>query len=93
MTINPNPSGDIGAEILGLDLKDTSPEQATSIKGVVYQHKLVVFREQKLSREEYLAFAKKLGRPQIYLQKNYHHPDHPEIFVSSNVPENGKKVG
>jgi taurine dioxygenase len=59
----------------------------------VYRHKLVVFRNQRLTNTEYIEFARGLGRPQVYFQKNYHHPNHPEIFVSSNVPENGKKVG
>jgi taurine dioxygenase len=46
-----------------------------------------------MSSEQYIAFARRLGTPQIYFQDNYHHPGHPEIFVSSNVLENGKKVG
>lgn len=85
--------GNLGAEILDFDVKNTTADIAAVIRREVYEHKLVVFRNQQLSRQEYVEFAKKLGTPQIYLQKNYHHPDHPEIFVSSNVPENGKKVG
>jgi taurine dioxygenase len=27
------------------------------------------------------------------LQANYHHPEHPEIFVSSNIVRDGKKIG
>lgn len=93
MIINPPASGDIGAEILEIDVKTITAEQAKLIKDQVYQNKLVVFRNQTLSNEEYIAFARMLGKPQIYFQKNYHHPEHPEIFVSSNVKENGKKVG
>jgi taurine dioxygenase len=87
------PKRGIGAEVLGLDVKTVTPEVAQMIKDEVYLHKLVVFRDQQLTREQYVEFARKLGKPQIYLQKNYHHPDHPEIFVSSNVSENGMKVG
>jgi taurine dioxygenase len=83
----------IGAEYLDFDVKSVTPETAAAIRGDVYRYKLVVFRNQRLSRTEYIAFARTLGEPQIYFQKNYHHPDHPEIFVSSNVPENGEKVG
>ena len=46
-----------------------------------------------LSPTEYVEFAHRLGRPQIYFQDNYHHPEHPEIFVSANVPINGRNVG
>jgi taurine dioxygenase len=85
--------GAIGAELLDFDVKAATPEAGAAIRELVYRHKLVVFRNQRLSKTEYIAFARTLGTPQIYLQKNYHHPDHPEIFVSSNVPENGRKVG
>ena len=85
-------SGHIGAEI-ACDVRTITPDVARMVRQQVYEHKLVVFRDQQLTRNEYVQFAKVLGTPQIYLQKNYHHPDHPEIFVSSNVPENGQKVG
>jgi taurine dioxygenase len=91
--IKPPVEGAIGAEFLEVDVRTVTPGVAALIKDQVYRHKLVVFRKQNLSNTEYIEFARMLGRPQIYLQKNYHHPEHPEIFVSSNVPENGKKVG
>jgi taurine dioxygenase len=34
-----------------------------------------------------------MGEPEIYYNPMYHHPEHKEIFVSSNVPEDGKQVG
>src|SRR6185312_14801780 len=93
ITINAPAQGKIGAEILDFDVKNTTADIAAAVRREVYEHKLVVFRNQQLTKQEYVEFARKLGTPQIYLQKNYHHPDHPEIFVSSNVPENGKKIG
>jgi taurine dioxygenase len=88
--------GKIGAEIKGLDvnsLSSQSPELAM-IRNLIYKNKLVVLRDQELDEEGYVAFARKLGRPQTYFQPQYHHPKHPEIFVSSNVPdENGNKIG
>ena len=93
MIINVPAEGAIGVEFLEVDLRTVTPEIAALIKDQVYRHKLAVFRGQTLSKTEYIELARALGRPQIYFQKNYHHPDHPEIFVSSNVPENGRKVG
>jgi taurine dioxygenase len=93
MTIHPPSQSSIGAEILDVDAKTITAEEAQEIKERVYKHKLVVFRNQNLSNVEYIQFARMFGTPQIYMQKNYHHPDHPEIFVSSNIPENGKKIG
>ena len=85
--------GEIGAEVLDIDANDIDATDAAALRDAVYRHKLIVFRGQALDKPQYVAFARRLGRPQIYFQKHYHHPDHPEIFVSSNVPENGKKVG
>jgi taurine dioxygenase len=78
---------------MDLDVRSAHAGLAELIKRHVYAYKLVILRSQKLSKVEYIEFARRLGEPQIYLQKNYHHPEHPEIFVSSNVPENGQKVG
>lgn len=93
MNISIPPTDHIGAEITDVDATSLTSEDAKRIKDLVYTHKLVVFRGQKLSNEQYIQFARTLGTPQIYFQDNYHHPDHPEIFVSSNVLENGQKIG
>jgi taurine dioxygenase len=88
------PAGAIGAEITDFDLRRTTPDDARRIKDLVYAHKLVVLRSQTLSIGEYVEFGRKLGRPQVYFQPNYHHPEHPEVFVSGNVKdEKGRKVG
>ena len=86
-------AGVIGAEILCWDVKTMTAADAARIRDLVYRHKLVVLRGQTVSEEEYIQFARVLGTPQIYFQPNYHHPDHPEIFVSTNIPKDGKKIG
>ena len=83
----------IGLEIVDIDAAAVTQTEVVRIRQLVYEHKLVVFRKQSMSSEQYIAFAKQLGTPQIYFQENYHHPNHPEIFVSSNVLEDGEKVG
>lgn len=96
LEINEAATGEIGAEIIGLDVKDLNSEspELEVIRETIYRNKVVALRDQHdLTPEEYVAFTRKLGRPQVYFQPQYHHPDHPEIFVSSNVLENGKKIG
>jgi taurine dioxygenase len=83
----------IGVEITDFDLAKVTPDEVSELRDLVYRHKLLVFRGQRMDEERYLAMARRFGRPQIYFQAHYHHPDHPEIFVSSNVPKDGKKVG
>lgn len=93
MEITAPREGYIGAEVTNVDVKALTAEEARALRSAVYEQKLVVLRDQKLSMEEYIAFARNLGRVQVYFQSNYHHPEHPQIFVSSNVIEDGKKVG
>ncbi|RAM49063.1 MAG: TauD/TfdA family dioxygenase [Hapalosiphonaceae cyanobacterium JJU2] len=93
MKINLPSLKSIGAEILDIDVVCITPSEVKIIKQLVYEHKLIVFREQNINEDQYLEFARKIGTPQIYPQDNYHHPDYPEIFVSANIAKDGKKFG
>lgn len=86
---------EIGGIITGIDITELLPEseEIIEIRNAIYRNKLVVIRNQDFTPLEYVEFAKKIGTPQIYFQKNYHHPDFPEIFVSSNVNKKGEKIG
>ncbi|HEX4417785.1 MAG TPA: TauD/TfdA family dioxygenase, partial [Kofleriaceae bacterium] len=87
------PSRPLGAKISNVDIRTISDGDVEAIKRQLYEHKLVVIRDQSPSDEEYIAFARRFGTPQIYLQPNYHHPEHKEIFVSSNEQYQGHKIG
>lgn len=71
----------------------TDPAELANLRDLVWREKLVVLPRQEYELEEYVAFAHRLGQVRPYFQDHYHHPDHPEIFVSSNVQEDGAKVG
>src|SRR5262245_7467494 len=84
----------IGATVrLALTSPELPREDVDRIKQLVYRHKLVVLRRLKFTCQEYVRFARNFGTPQVYFQPNYHHPEHPEIFVSSNQKYNGAKFG
>lgn len=87
--------GKIGGEILHFNINEHESDSPVwdEICQAIYRNKLVVLKNQDMSPEEYVSFANKLGTAQVYFQENYHHPDHPEIFVSSNVNQPGEKVG
>ncbi len=88
----PAPS-QIGAIITGVKVPVLTRGEVDGIKDAVYRHKLVVFRDQHPGNAAYVELARLFGTPQIYFQRNYHHPEHPEIFVSSNELYNGQKFG
>lgn len=83
----------VGQILEGIDARSLSLEEGRELVRRVHDQKLIVLRQQSLTPADHVAFCRRLGTPQIYFQKNYHHPDFPEVFVSSNVPENGKKIG
>ena len=43
-------SGALGAEIKGVDLKDTSNENFKKINDLLLEHKVIFFRNQSISR-------------------------------------------
>jgi taurine dioxygenase len=82
-----------GCSIHGVDAKAATPAVIKELKDLLYKNRLIVLKDQTLSEQEYCDFAHHLGLPVPYLQTNYHHPDHPLIFVSSNVQKDGKQIG
>ena len=48
-------SGALGAEIEGIDLKDTSDENFKKINELLLEHKVIFFRDQKITEEQHLA--------------------------------------
>jgi taurine dioxygenase len=54
---------------------------------------VLVFRSQKLTPSGFLAFAKQLGRPEPHVIEQFHHPEHADILILSNVQKDGKPIG
>jgi taurine dioxygenase len=54
---------------------------------------VLVLRGQKLSPSEFLAFARQFGRPEPHVIDQFHHPEHADILILSNVQKDGQPVG
>ena len=54
-------SGALGAEVNGVDLKDSSEKNFKVINNLLLEHKVIFFRNQKITSEEQLALAKHFG--------------------------------
>ncbi|UED87275.1 (3R)-3-[(carboxymethyl)amino]fatty acid oxygenase/decarboxylase [Streptomyces profundus] len=89
----PQENAKLGIAVEDFDPLQVSPEQLTELKQLVYQHRIVVLRNQTLSSAEFVAFGRRLGEVETYYQPMYHHAEHKEIFVSSNVKKDGEQVG
>ncbi|MEZ4295167.1 MAG: TauD/TfdA family dioxygenase [Polyangiaceae bacterium] len=74
-----------GARVHGVDLRTITKDTAREILAAVHQHALVRFKNQKMSVAEYVELGEKLGTIMPYPDERYRHPEHPGVFVSSNV--------
>jgi hypothetical protein len=84
----------VGAEISGVNLaahlEDNTFEK---IDDAYNRYSVLVFRDQKLTPEQQIAFARRFGELEISPRRQFALPGHPEILVLSNIIENGKPIG
>ena len=79
--------GSFGAEA------DAISPQFGDVWGAFFASQVLVFQNQKLTAGEFLAFAKKFGRPEPHVIDQFHHPEHADILILSNVRKNGAPTG
>jgi len=58
-----------------------------------FSAQVLVFRAQKFAPSAFLAFAKQFGRPEPHVIDQFHHPEHPDILILSNVQKDGEPTG
>lgn len=86
--------GGLGAELVGLDLsRPLNPQDFARVHGAHLEHKLLVFRDQRITPAQQVAFSRRFGELQIHVLKQFQLGGHPEVFVISNIVENGQPVG
>lgn len=86
--------GPLGAEVLGLDLaQPLAADDFARIHRAHLEHHVLVFREQRITPEQQIAFSRRFGPLQIHVLHQFGLPGHPEVLVVSNIVENGKPIG
>jgi len=84
----------LGAEITGIDLAQAlSDVDLAGIYRAFLDHQVVVFRDQQLTPEQHIAFSRNFGEIDINVRSRFNKPGHPEIFIVSNIIENGQPIG
>ena len=58
-----------------------------------FASQVLVFRNQQFTADKYLEFARQFGRPEPHVIDQFHHPEHADILVLSNVQKNGNPTG
>jgi taurine dioxygenase len=91
------PSGAaLGAEILGVDLRSIDEATFAAVYQAWLDHSVLLFRDQQLGDGDLIAFSGRFGAlDQAPVQENGRRfvEGHPEIYIVSNVVENGVAIG
>jgi taurine dioxygenase len=83
-----------GAEVFGLDISRPLPDSVfQEVWNLFFGNQVLVLRNQKLTEEQYLAFGRRFGRPEPHVIDQFHHPEHADILILSNVVKDGKPSG
>jgi taurine dioxygenase len=92
-------SGALGAEIRGLDLtQDIDDATFARIEQAWHDHLVLLFRDQTLSEDDQVRFARRFGvlqsRPRpASMRAESGAVRHPEIMLVSNIRQDGKLIG
>ena len=79
-------SGALGAEISGVNLKDTSEENFQIVNKLLLEHKVIFFRNQNITSEEQLALARHFGpiEKHVYVKGREEYPEIVRIIKKPN---------
>ena len=97
MPITVTPTGAaLGAEVDGIDLRRITDADFAAMYRAWLEHQVLLFRGQTLNDDDLIAFSRRFGDLDLApVQENGRRfvDGHPEIYVVSNVIENGVAIG
>ena len=86
----------LGAEVVGVDLRDVDDHTFGAIHQAWLDHLVLLFRGQNLSDDQLIAFSRRFGELDLApIQETGRRfvEGYPEIYIVSNVIENGAAIG
>ncbi|MEC5409291.1 TauD/TfdA family dioxygenase [Paraburkholderia sp. MPAMCS5] len=84
----------LGAEVMGLALdKPISSTDFARIHRAHLDHHVLVFRDQRITPEQQVAFSRRFKPLQIHVLHQFALTGNPEVLIVSNIVENGKPIG
>jgi taurine dioxygenase len=87
-------SAPLGHHVMGVDIAAGVPEeQFRDVETAFNRYGVIVLRNQRLTPDQHIAFSRRFGPTERYGIASYLLPGHPEIFVVSNIIEDGKPIG
>lgn len=84
----------MAAEVIGLDLARPLDDAArAAVHRAFLDHQLLCFRDQRLTKEQQIAFTEQFGVLEQHTMRNRGSADLPLLHVVSNLDEAGKPIG
>jgi taurine dioxygenase len=76
----------------GAEADEISPDFG-KVWDAFFASQVLVFRNQQQTAKQFLAFARQFGRPEPHVIDQFHHPEHADILILSNVQKDGNPIG
>ena len=91
-TMTVTPHAGTGVEIRGVDVRTAGDGTFAEIRDLFHHHGLLFLRDQELSEDDHIAFARRLGTINVnrFFLK---HPEHPEIAMVTKEVDQRLNVG
>ena len=72
---------------------DAIPPDFREVWDAFFASQVLVFRSQSFTPAGFLDFARQFGRPEPHVIDQFHHREHPDILILSNVRQDGEPTG
>ena len=84
----------LGMQVTGVDLS-RALDLATleKLREALNQRSVLLFRDQQLTPEQHIALSRQFGEIQRHVVNQFWLPGYPDVYVVSNVIENGRPIG
>ncbi len=83
----------LGAEVGGFDPRTIDAADFEALRQALARHGVAVLRDQHLTPAELVAFSRRFGELEYHVLDQYWLPEQPEVYVISNIVENGRPIG
>jgi taurine dioxygenase len=84
----------IGSSVHGIDLREPVADADFAVlRDALNQRSLLLFRGQQIDESQHVAFSRRFGTLLGHVLTQFLKKEHPEVYVLSNVSENGKPIG
>jgi taurine dioxygenase len=83
----------LGAEAAGFDPRTIDDADFDALLRALAVHGVLVLRDQHPTPAELVQFSRRFGELEYHVLDQYWLPEQPEVYVISNIVENGKPIG